>query len=192
MDPYKVRLLNIHKSFGGITALRGVTLKARPGEIHAIVGENGAGKSTLMKILAGACQLDSGEIFIDRERVVIPDPVAGRESGVGIIYQEFSLVPDLSVAENVYLHYLNTNKVWMPWSGIHAKASALTGSLGFKIPTTRKVRDLSTSQQQIVEIAKALSENAEILILDEPTAVPCCIFPTGWKRYLKLQIPSPS
>jgi ribose transport system ATP-binding protein len=171
MDPYKLELLNIQKSFGGVTALKDVTLKARSGKIHAIVGENGAGKSTLMKILAGAYRMDSGEILINGEKVRIDDTRDGRKSGVGIIYQEFSLVPDLSVAENVYLHYLNTAKIWMPWSDIHARARDLIGSLGFEIPTHRLARNLSTSHQQVVEIAKALSEKVEILILDEPTAV---------------------
>ena len=113
MAPFKVELLNINKSFGGISALNDVTIKARPGEIHGIVGENGAGKSTLMKILSGAYTMDSGEILINEEKVNITDPKRGREYGVGIIYQEFSLVPDLSVAENIYMHSLRKEKVWM-------------------------------------------------------------------------------
>jgi ribose transport system ATP-binding protein len=171
MTPYSVELNHIHKFFGGIAALQDVTLKAKGGEIHAVVGENGAGKSTLMKILAGAYQMDSGEILLNQKKVTISDPKSGRESGVGIIYQEFSLVPDLSVAENIYLHLLNQKKRWMPWTEIHSNADALIRSLGFEIPPRMKVRQLSTSQQQVVEIAKALSENLEILILDEPTAV---------------------
>ena len=171
MTHYSLELLNICKSFGGISALQEVTLRARPGEIHALVGENGAGKSTLMKILAGAYRMDSGEIHIKREKVNITNTRRGRESGVGIIYQEFSLVPDLSVTENIYLHYLNRKKFWMPWPEIHAMAQELIDSLGFKIPVRKKVGNLSTSQQQVVEIAKALSENVNILILDEPTSV---------------------
>ncbi|MCK4748159.1 MAG: sugar ABC transporter ATP-binding protein, partial [Bacteroidales bacterium] len=171
MSPYSVELNHIHNSFGGIAALQDVTLKANSGEIHAIVGENGAGKSTLMKILAGAYQMDSGEILLNQKKVSISDPKAGRESRVGIIYQEFSLVPDLSVAENIFLHLLNHKKWWMPWSEIHSNADELIRSLGFEIPSGMKVRQLSTSQQQVIEIAKALSENLEILILDEPTAV---------------------
>jgi len=171
MTPYSVELLHIHKSFGGIAALQDVTLKALGGEIHALVGENGAGKSTLMKILAGAYQMDSGEILLKQKKVSISDPKSGRESGVGIIYQEFSLVPDLSVAENIYLHLLNQKKRWMHWSEIHSNAEALVLNLGFEISPRIKVRQLSTSQQQVVEIAKAMSENLDILILDEPTAV---------------------
>ena len=133
MTHYSLELLNICKSFGGISALQEVTLRARPGEIHALVGENGAGKSTLMKILAGAYRMDSGEIHIKREKVNITNTRRGRESGVGIIYQEFSLVPDLSVTENIYLHYLNRKKFWMPWPEIHAMANELIDSLGFEI-----------------------------------------------------------
>ena len=171
MTDFKVELLNIQKSFGGISALQDVTLRARAGEIHALVGENGAGKSTLMKILAGAYQMDRGEILINQKKIQIGNPGEGRKNGVGIIYQEFSLVQDLSVAENIYLHFLNRNKVWMPWSEIHSMAGKLIGSLGFEIPTSTKIRDLKTSEQQVVEIAKALSEDVDILILDEPTAV---------------------
>jgi ribose transport system ATP-binding protein len=171
MSQSRVELLNIHKSFGGIVALHDVSLSAQQGEIHAIVGENGAGKSTLMKILSGAYRMDSGEIRLSGEKVTISEPRDGRELGIGIIYQEFSLIPDLSVAENIYLHFLKQSKNWMPWSEIHAMAGELIRSLGFEIPVRMKVRQLSTSVQQVVEIAKALSEKLDVLILDEPTAV---------------------
>ena len=171
MSRYKLELLNICKSFGGIHALKNVSLKAEPGEIHAIAGENGAGKSTLVKILAGAYQMDSGEIRIHGKNIHIGSPADGKKSGVGIIYQEFSLVPDLSVTENIFLHSFSKTRGWIPWSALHTRAQELVDNLGFDITVSRKVRDLSTSQQQVVEIAKALSENADILILDEPTAV---------------------
>ena len=100
----RVELINISKSFGGIAALKNVTLQVMPGEIHALMGENGAGKSTLMKILSGACSKDSGQIFIDGQEIFIRNTRDSKKLGIGIIYQEFSLVPELSVAENVLLN----------------------------------------------------------------------------------------
>jgi len=172
MSPeYRVELLNVSKSFGGINALQKVTLKSKPGEIHALVGENGAGKSTLVKILSGACKKDNGIIKIDGVEVEIKNPQDGRKAGIGIIYQEFSLVPDLSVSENIYLHTLSEKKIFMRWQKMNRNANELITSLGFAINPLTKIRDLSIADQQIVEIAKALSENVKILILDEPTAV---------------------
>jgi ribose transport system ATP-binding protein len=168
---YRFELLNISKSFGGIHALRDVTLKGQPGEIHALVGENGAGKSTLVKILSGACHKNSGTIKIDGVEVEINSPLNGRKAGIGIIYQEFSLVPELSVSENIFLHTLNEKGSFIKWREMNAKAEKLIDNLGFNINPRDKVSDLSIASQQVVEIAKALSENVKVLILDEPTAV---------------------
>lgn len=168
---YRVELINISKSFGGIAALKDVTLKVRPGEIHALVGENGAGKSTLMKILSGAYSKDSGKIFIDNEEVSIKNTHDSKKNGIGIIYQEFSLVPDLSVAENIFLSQLGSTGLWMKWGKMKNKAQSLINSIGFDINPAIKVGKLSIAHQQIVEIAKALSERVKILILDEPSAV---------------------
>jgi len=170
-DNYRVELSGISKSFGGVDALRDVSLKAEPGEIHALVGENGAGKSTLMKILSGACPRDTGTISIDNNFVEINNPHDGRESGIGIIYQELSLVPDLSVAENIYLYKLSRQNRWISWKKIRSDTKHLISSMGFDISPAAMVRQLSIARQQVVEIAKALSENVSILILDEPTAV---------------------
>jgi len=167
----RVELRNISKSFGGIAALSNVTLKVMPGEIHALVGENGAGKSTLMKILSGAYTKDTGKIFIDDLEVQIRNTHDSKKLGIGIIYQEFSLVPELSVAENVFLNKLGVTGFWMNWSKIKKKAEELIQSIGFNIDTSLKAGDLSIAEQQIVEIAKALSENVKVLILDEPSAV---------------------
>jgi ribose transport system ATP-binding protein len=167
----RVELRNISKSFGGIAALRNVTLKVMPGEIHALVGENGAGKSTLMKILSGAYTKDTGKIFIDDLEVQIRNTHDSKKLGIGIIYQEFSLVPELSVAENVFLNKLDVTGFWMNWSKIRKKAQELINSIGFNIDPSLKAGDLSIAEQQIVEIAKALSENVKVLILDEPSAV---------------------
>jgi ribose transport system ATP-binding protein len=168
---YRVELLNITKSFGGITALKNVTLKVNTGEIHALVGENGAGKSTLMKILSGAVSRDDGKIMMDGLEVQIKSTHDSKKLGIGIIYQEFSLVPDLSIAENIFLSQLNSGGFWMKWGNLNRKAEALINSIGFHIDPAMKVRKLSIAHQQIVEIAKALSEEVKVLILDEPSAV---------------------
>ena len=168
---YRVELVNISKSFGGIMALKNVTLKVRAGEIHALVGENGAGKSTLMKILSGAYVRDTGKILIDDHEVQIQNTHDSKKLGIGIIYQEFSLIPDLSVAENIYLHQLGGKSFWMKWKNIFGKTDALLESIGFQINPLLKVKHLSVAHQQIVEIAKALSEKLKILILDEPSTV---------------------
>ena len=167
----RVELRNISKSFGGITALKSVTFKVMPGEIHALIGENGAGKSTLMKILSGACMKDSGQVFIDGTEVHIRNTHDSRKLGIGIIYQEFSLVPELSVAENVFLNQLGETGMWMKWSSLKKQAATIIQSLGFSIDPSLQAGSLSTAEQQIVEIAKALSENVKVLILDEPSAV---------------------
>lgn len=167
----RVELRNISKSFGGIAALKNVTFKVMPGEIHALAGENGAGKSTLMKILSGAYIKDAGQIFIDGEEVHIRNTHDSKKLGIGIIYQEFSLVPDLSVAENVFLNQLGLTGFWMNWSKLNKKAQEIINNIGFSIDPARKAGSLSVAEQQIVEIAKALSENVGVLILDEPSAV---------------------
>lgn len=168
---YRVELNDISKSYGGISALKNVTLKVNPGEIHALVGENGAGKSTLMKILSGAVPRDNGEIWIDGSEVSIKSTHESKKLGVGIIYQEFSLVPDLSVAENIFLSQLESQGFWMKWGQMKKKADELIRSIGFSIDPSIKVNKLSIAHQQIVEIAKALSEKVKVLILDEPSAV---------------------
>ena len=167
----RVELRDISKSFGGIAALKNVTFKVMPGEIHALVGENGAGKSTLMKILSGAYIKDAGQIFIDGVEVHIRNTHDSKKLGIGIIYQEFSLVPDLSVAENVLLNQLGLTGFWMNWSKLNKKAQEIINNIGFSIDPARKAGSLSVAEQQIVEIAKALSENVGVLILDEPSAV---------------------
>jgi ribose transport system ATP-binding protein len=167
----RVELIGISKSYGGISALKDVTLKIRPGEIHALVGENGAGKSTLMKILSGAVARDSGKIMMDGAEAHIRSTHDSKKLGIGIIYQEFSLVPDLSVAENIFLSRLDSRGSWIRRGRLNRDAEELIRSIGFRIDPVVKVRKLSIAHQQIVEIAKALSEKVKILILDEPSAV---------------------
>lgn len=167
---YRVRMQSIRKSFGGVRALNGVNLAVKAGEIHALVGENGAGKSTLMKILSGAYQKDEGSIYIDGAQVEIGSPRRGKELGVGIIYQEFELAGDLTVAENIFLDRLSSGRL-IDWKRLYRNADAILRNLGFDINVKSRVRDISVAYQQVVEIAKVLSQNAKILILDEPTAV---------------------
>jgi ribose transport system ATP-binding protein len=169
--PPRVVMANISKSFGGVQALRDVSITIRKGEIHVLVGENGAGKSTLMKILAGSYRKDRGEIFIDDVKVNIANPHIGRHLGIGIIYQEFALAPDLTVAENVFLGRLRSRNGFVRWKEMHDETKALIEDLGFDVDPRAKVGGLSVAFQQVVEIAKALSEKVKILILDEPTAV---------------------
>ncbi|UCD00279.1 MAG: sugar ABC transporter ATP-binding protein [Phycisphaerales bacterium] len=170
-ETYRVEMTDINKSFGGVCALSKACIRVKPGEIHALVGENGAGKSTLMKILSGAYQKDKGEVRIDGKPVNISSPHVGRKLGIATIYQEFALAPDLTVAENIYLDHLSSRKGIINWSKLYKSAGELVKSIGFDIDPCSMVRDLSVAYQQVVEITKALSEKARILILDEPTAV---------------------
>jgi ribose transport system ATP-binding protein len=168
---YRVELLHIGKSFNGVPALKDVSLQAKRGEIHALLGENGAGKSTLMKVLSGAHQKDSGSIRIDGQPVAINNPDDSKRLGIGIIYQEFSLVPALSVADNIYLDHLSKGSLWVRSKALNRQAQTLLTGLGFGIDPRALVSDLSVAHQQVVEIAKALSASLNVLILDEPTAV---------------------
>jgi ribose transport system ATP-binding protein len=165
-----LQLKNIKKSFGGVQALKGVDLYVEHGEIHALLGENGAGKSTLMKVISGAHVADGGEIFFNQKKIEKNSPHIAQEQGISIIYQEFSLVPDLSVSENLFLNRF-AHSSWINWDHIYEEAEALIKSLGFDINVKAAVRTLTVAQQQIVEIAKALSQNVKLLILDEPSAV---------------------
>ncbi len=170
-EQYRVELIDISKSFRAIQALKNVSFAVAPGEIHALVGENGAGKSTLMKILSGAYQRDSGTIKIDGREVEIRNPHEGRKHGVGIIYQEFALATDLTVAENLFIKHLGTRGGLINWSVLNRRAEELLHNVGFDIDPRRTVRDLSVAYQQMVEITKEISQNVKILVLDEPTAV---------------------
>ncbi|RST61728.1 sugar ABC transporter ATP-binding protein [Siminovitchia terrae] len=168
----QVEMLGISKSFGRLSVLNKVNFSARAGEVHCLMGENGAGKSTLMKILSGAYQKDEGEIFIKGEKVNIIHPKDGRDQGISVIYQEFALAKDLTVAENIFIDNLGSGKVIISWRELCAKASELLEQLGFgDIDVEMPVSKLSVAYQQVVEICKALSRNSTVLVLDEPTAV---------------------
>lgn len=165
-----IELKNISKSYGGARALDNVSLTVEFGKIHALLGENGAGKSTLMKILSGAVQKDSGSIFIDGTERLINTPKKARDEGIAIIYQEFSLVPELTVSENIFLNRPGQSG-WINWGHLHKKAGELVESLGFSLDVKKKVAKLSVAEQQIVEIAKALTADIKLIIFDEPSDV---------------------
>ncbi len=169
---YHIDMQNISKIFGGVKALQNVSLQIKAGEIHALIGENGAGKSTLMKILSGAYRRDSGEIYIDGQKVQIDKPKDGIDNGISIIYQEFALVDSLTVAENIFIDNLNHNGRLINWKKLWDKATDALSGLGFSnIPARKIVSELSVAHQQVVEICKALARKSSVLILDEPTAV---------------------
>jgi len=161
----------ITKNFGGVHALGGVTLKAGAGEVHALCGENGAGKSTLMKILAGAITDYGGEILLDGRPVRFSGPRDAEDSGIRIIYQELNLVPELSVAANLFLGREKTGPLgFLDGRGMEDAARAIFERLGTPISPRARVADLRIGDQQMVEIAKALAFEASILIMDEPTS----------------------
>lgn len=161
---------DIGKSFPGVRALDGVTLDLFGGEVLALVGENGAGKSTLMKILAGAQRADQGEILIDGKPVPIDSPRAAELLGIGMIYQEFNLVPALDAIENIVLGVEPQDGLFLNRTKATQIATDALAQLGITIPLNVESSRLSVAQQQMVEIAKALSKNARIIVMDEPTA----------------------
>ncbi|ABF39909.1 monosaccharide ABC transporter ATP-binding protein, CUT2 family [Candidatus Koribacter versatilis Ellin345] len=167
-----LRMVDVSKDFSGVHALDGVSFDLLGGEIHALVGENGAGKSTLMKVLSGVYSHReySGSVVIEGAQQQFDGIRAAERAGIAIVFQELSLVPELSIAENIFLGRLQASGPFVRWSDVHKTARVLLDSLGVDLPTERLVRDLGIGQQQLVEIAKALSHNARILILDEPTA----------------------
>ncbi|WP_439239156.1 sugar ABC transporter ATP-binding protein [Lonepinella sp. BR2919] len=171
MSDCAIEIRNVSKHFGGVKALQNIDLNVKKGSIHALIGENGAGKSTLMKILSGIYIKDSGTIKINGEEVHFTNPKSSQRKGIGIIHQELALSPDLSVAENIFLDDLGQGKKTINWDSINQQAKQALDSLGFNIPPTMRLGDLSVAYQQMVEIAKALTKNVNILILDEPTAV---------------------
>ena len=174
MAELALEMLNIRKEFPGVVALDGVSFSCRSGEIHALVGENGAGKSTLMKILAGVYHPDNGEIRLEGNTVRLATPREAQGMGIGIIYQEFNLLPWLSVVENVLLGDLPKKRFRLvDWSRAYEKAQRALDRLGICLDLRDRVIDLSVAQQQLVEIAKVLSlhSHLRIIIMDEPSAV---------------------
>lgn len=165
-----LEMKDISKTFPGVKALTNVTLTVYPGEIHALMGENGAGKSTLMKILSGAYQADpGGEIRINGQHVTIDGPLAARQHGISIIYQELSLAPNLTVAENMLLGREHKSGPMVDRRSMEKACQDVLGRLGVHFRATTKVSELSMAERQLVEIARALIANSRILVMDEPT-----------------------
>ena len=174
MDDVLLRATGITKRYGGIAALRGVDLEVRAGEVHALMGENGAGKSTMAKIVAGVQAPDEGTIVWDGVPVAFRDTTEAVRAGIAIVLQELSLIPDLSVAENIFLVHRGAYRGgwWLDRPTIRRRTRELFERLGWDLPVDpdRKVADLSVAEQQMVEILRALSQEARLVVLDEPTA----------------------
>jgi len=165
-----IELNNIVKTFHGVKALDDVSLSIKKGEIHAVVGENGAGKSTIMKILGGLYFADRGDIYIDGKIRQINSVQAALKNGISVVYQELHYMPELTVAENIYLHDLPTKSVFVDKKTMNQNAQALLDGMNVDIKATTLMSLLSVSEQQMVEIAKALSHETDIVVMDEPTA----------------------
>lgn len=163
-----IQLNGISRSYGGIRALNDVTFTLRAGEVHALVGENGAGKSTLMRVLGGETVPEQGEILIDGMAHNFASPIDSIRQGISIIHQEMALADDLSVAENIFLGELPAS---INFAKLNVRAGELIRRLGFNIDPRAQVGDLSVAHAQVVEIAKALSRKARVIVFDEPTAV---------------------
>ena len=165
------------KSFGAVQALLDGSIELYPGEAHALVGENGAGKSTLVKILAGVYQPDAGLLLVDRQEVTLHGPAAAHAAGISVIYQEPALFPDLTVAENMFIGRQPSSTSPSRFLGrridrraMRAEAAAIFGRLGVQLDPARIARGLSIADQQVVEIGKAISLEARVIVMDEPTA----------------------
>ncbi len=170
MQPPLLDVRNISKRFGGVQALQDVSLTLRQGEIHCLVGENGSGKSTLIKVIAGVCQPDEGEILINGRRVGHLRPIDAVREGIQVIYQDLSLFPNLTVAENLAINTLMEHgHRWVTPGQIHHVASEAVARLGIKIDLHREVAELSVAQRQLIAIARALLQDARVIIMDEPT-----------------------
>ena len=162
---------NIGKTFSGVNVLRNVDFDLKPGEVHALVGENGAGKSTFVKILSGVYTPTEGKIFLDEKKVNITSPIVAQKNGVSLIHQEPQSFSHLSVAENIFMGHMEGNNFSrVKWQDINNKSNEILESIGLKIDPKIIMEGLSIADQQMIEIAGALSKNSKVLIMDEPTS----------------------
>ena len=165
-----LKMTGVSKRFPGVRALENVHLEVGPSEIHALLGENGAGKSTLLKILSGAHSADAGEIELFGEPVAFATPHDAQRAGIVTIYQEFTLAPDMTIAENVFIGREPGSKLFVSWRRLAEETKAIANRIGLKRSPMTTVRDLSVAEQQLVEIARALSMQSRLIVMDEPTA----------------------
>lgn len=165
-----LEMKKINKRFPGVQALSDVDFSVRKGEVHCLIGANGAGKSTLMKILSGVYAKDSGEVIFQGLHLEEANTLAARKSGISVIYQELSLVSDLSVAENIFINNFPKKAGRILWSEIYNKADALAKELNLNINVKAKVSDLSIGEKQLVELMKCLACNSKLIVMDEPSA----------------------
>lgn len=171
MAEIKMRVSGVEKSFPSVKALDNIEFSVRKGTVHALCGENGAGKSTLMKIIMGLYQADKGQIYIDEKPVTIKNPIQARELGISMIAQELNYVPELSVAENLFLGRLPVNKFGkVNWKKVKADAAQFLKDENLPYHPDQKLKELTVSDIQMLEIIKAITNNAEIVIMDEPTS----------------------
>ncbi len=172
MDQPILSLNSISKSFPGVQALDSVNLEVYPGEIHALVGENGAGKSTLMRIISGASSKDSGSMQWRGYEVDIKTPIEAQNLGIAMIHQELALIPYIDIGKNIFLGREPQGKIpgLIDWSNLYQASSDILDSLGLNISPRTIIKDLSIAQQQMIEVAKSLSMDASLLVMDEPTS----------------------
>jgi inositol transport system ATP-binding protein len=171
LEPNLLDVRGVCKQFPGVKALDAVDLQVRSGEVHALLGENGAGKSTLLKILSGALHADRGEATLDGVMLKPSDTPRERQRlGLVTIYQEFNLLPFMSIAENLYLGREPVRRGLIDWGAMYANSRALLASLGLNVDPRREVRHLSVAHQQMVEIGRAVAQKAKLIVMDEPTA----------------------
>ena len=170
MEKKLLDMQNISKTFGKVQALKGVSLDLYAGEVLALMGENGSGKSTLMNILSGSLQPTSGEIYLKGQRVSVSDPITAKKLGIAKIHQELQIVPELSVAENIFLGRWKSNGPVVDFRNMKEESKKYLDMLDVKVDPGKKLKDLRIGEQQLVEIAKAISLNSEIIVMDEPTS----------------------
>ncbi len=165
-----LKMTGVSKRFPGVRALENVHLEIVPAEIHALLGENGAGKSTLLKILSGAHPADAGTIELFGAPVSFATPHDAQRAGIVTIYQEFTLAPDMTIAENVFIGREPGSKLFVSWRRLAEETKAITDRIGLRRDPMTLVRDLSVAEQQLVEITRALSMRSRLIVMDEPTS----------------------
>src|ERR1700734_4022543 len=170
LDDPILKMTGVSKRFPGVLALENVHLEVGPSEIHALLGENGAGKSTLLKVLSGAQSADAGEIELFGKPVAFATPHDAQRAGIVTIYQEFTLAPDMTIAENVFIGREPGSRLFVRWRPLADDTRAITDKIGLRRDPMTLVRDLSVAEQQLVEIARALSMRSRVIVRARPTS----------------------